>query len=1285
MKRLLLAATACIGMNAQGAAPIPSEIEDPTCLGIDKQPAHATLMPYATLDEALKARRHASSLCRSLNGPWKFNWVPTPGQRPADFFSPAFDVSGWKEIPVPSNWEVHGYGTPAYRNLGYMIRKDFPRVMSEPPRDYTAFTERNPVGSYRRDFELPAEWAGRRQFLTFDGVDSAFFLWVNGKKAGFSVNSRNAAEFDVTSHVKPGTNTVAVEVWQYSSGTWLEDQDMWRLHGIFRNVTLWSPPQVHVRDFFVRTDLDSRYRDATVEVAAQVKNYGAAPVAPHRLSAQLYDPAGEPVPGTVATAPVPGLGAGEEVPVTLRFAVANPAKWTAETPVLYTTVLKLGPAAGARAARPEFLSARTGFREVEIKGRVFMVNGTPVKLKGVNRHEHWSDVGHAVTEAQMIRDLEVIKQGNCNHVRTCHYSDDPRWYELCDEYGLWVCAEANVECHGYDGRFDNEPLMRDAIIDRNVANAENFKNHPSVIMWSLGNECGGRGRNFIDAMDAVRTIDATRPVHYERFGSGRGNPADFDGRMYGTPEQFAGVATNKDLTKPFYICEFAHAMFNSMGSLEEYSEVFDQHPEIAGGAIWEYQDQALWNRRDPARPILAYGGGFGEKPNDHYFIHKGVVSFDRSTEGSTVKPHYPEMKRAYQWIGFKPADLAAGKVAIKNKYQFITLAGIKGAWELTEDGAAIGGGELAIPALAPQAGAVLTVPLDPIAARPGAEYFLRLSCTLDRDERWARKGFELAGAQFRLPAAMPAPVAAAAGMKPLALAQDGNALTVTGDGFTVAFDKSTGTLAMLARGGVNLLAPGGGPQLHLWRAPHRNDDMWAHSDWSRCKLDNLKREVVACTAVATKANPSVVRVDAVIRLTGEGGFAADHTASYTVSGDGAVAADNVVSFEGPRIPLARIGVRMQLDKALDTLEFLGRGPVENYSDRKAAADVGRYTIAVADQYTYEKPMERGNHEEVRWAALTGGGKPGLLVQADGQLMQVAALPHSDEQMMPHEYKIDLPASTATVLTLGHRTTGVGSGSCGPRPLERYIVRTEPASWSYTLRLLPPDGKPSAEAARQPAPARVKPVLASRDRKGVVTLACATPDARLSYQVDDGKVQPYAGPFELRRAAKVTVQAASGEALPFTSVVEFPAFSARGLWTVASCDSFQQGEGEAEHAIDGDPSTYWHTQWQGGEPRHPHQLVIDFGKPLRIRGAVYQARSGKDGQNGRVKGYQLFLSTDGRSWGSPAATGELLDQEGAQRIMFGQPATARYLKFVATSEMRGKPWAAVAELDVVPAD
>jgi len=1015
--------------------PIPPEIENPQLLGINKEPYHATLMPYADLQEALLAKRHSSSFCRSLNGLWKFNWVPRPEQRPVDFYKPDFDVSAWKDIPVPSNWEVQGYGTPFYRNLGYTIKKDFPHVMSEPDGRYTAFKERNPVGSYRREFDVPAEWTGRRIFISFDGVDCAFFLWVNGEKVGFSVNSRNAADFDLTKYLKPGKNLIAVEVYQYSSGTWLEDQDMWRLHGIFRNVTLWSAPQVHIRDFFVKTDLDKDYKDATIEVLAKIKNYGDKTAQAQTLTATLYDKSGKEIARGSATGT--GLNAKQEKLLSAKFQVPNPQKWTAETPNLYTIVLTN--------SEGEILSSKVGFRKVEIKDRIFMVNGVPIKLKGVNRHEHWSDVGHAITEGQMIRDLEVIKQGNCNHVRTSHYSDDPRWYELCDEWGIWLVAEANCESHGYDGRFDEEPNMKTAIIDRNVANVENFKNHPSVIIWSLGNECGGVGSNFVAAMNTIKAIDPTRFVHYERFGAGKNNPADLDGRMYGTAEDYAGMVRSKELTKPLYICEFVHAMFNSMGSLDEYSEVFDNNPEMLGGAIWEYQDQALWNKRNPDHPILAYGGGFGEYPNDHYFIHKGVVAWDRKT----VKPHYPEMKKAFQWIGTELTEPASGNVWIKNKFQFISLVNFEASWSLTENGIEIDKGTFKLPHIGPRRGWWANIPYKIEHPKAGAEYFVRVSYTQKEKTLWADKGFEVASMQFKLPVNTP-PVVEIKVLHPIKLNQNARSLTITGNGFSVGFDKKTGFMNQLIKNGTNLLTSDGSPKLHLWRAAHRNDDNWAYDLWQKFGVNTLQYTLVDLKA--EMVDNTTVKVISTTKADGKEGFGVYHTASYLVKGDGSIKVDNQIKFVGLQINLARIGVRMLLDKRFNRMTYFGRGPVENYSDRKSGSDVGVYALNVNEQYEYEKPMERGNHEEVRWAQLSGKDIPALLIKSDEKLMQVSALPHTDEQMYPVEYKIDLPASSATVFCVATKTLGVGSNSCGPRPLEKYQVFSEPTSFTYTINL-----------------------------------------------------------------------------------------------------------------------------------------------------------------------------------------------------------------------------------------
>jgi beta-galactosidase len=1044
---LLVAIGLTLAAAPPTGAPLPAELEQPGCLGINKEPAHATLMPYGDLTEALAANRLASSYARSLDGRWKFHWVPRPEQRPIDFFQPGFDASAWDEIPVPSNWQLLGYGTPFYRNYGYTFAKDWPHVTSEPPKDWTAFSERNPVGSYLRTFEVPKDWAGRRVFLTFSGVDSAFYVWINGSRVGYSVNSRNAAEFDVTRYLKPGNNLLAVQVFTYSSGSYLEDQDMWRLSGIFRHVTLWSAPQVHVRDFFIRPTLDAQYRDARVDITVKVRNYSRSTMPAGALRATLYDLEGRPVEGTTTYASVPSFKPGEEKVLDLACGVANPAKWTAETPNLYTTVLTFL----VDGKTSEILSARTGFRVLEVAGRQVLVNGVPIKLKGVNRHENWPEQGHAITEAQMIRDLELIKQGNCNHVRTCHYSDDPRWYELCDEYGIWLVAEANVESHGYGyGKesLSNPKEWEAAHVDRNVANVESFKNHPSVIIWSLGNE-GGAGPNFLAAHDAVKRIDPSRPTHYERFGAGRGNPADLDSEMYTSPGDVQLRALDDSLTKPFYLCEYAHAMFNSMGSIADYNDLFDRYPALLGGAIWEWQDQGVWNRRDRTRQYIAFGGGFGEKPNDHYFIHKGVVFSDRS-----LKPHYPEMKRAYQWVSLEPVNLATGTFRLRNRYQFTSLAGLAARWRLVEDGVEIGAGDFALPAVQPGQEALVQLPVVVTTPRAGAEYFLNVSMTVKEATRWAPAGFEVAAFQHKL---LTQPAASEAGMSQmpaLALADEGGRITVSSNAFQVVFERSSGQITSLRREGQELLADGGGPRLHLWRAPHRDDDMWAYEEWTKHGVDKLAFSLAKIEA--SRVGPACIRVRVEQQAEGLEGFTVGHTVTYTVFGDASLLVENVIVPRGPRIPLARIGVRLLLDKKLDQFAYFGGGPMETYADRKRGADVGLYSSPVAAQVTpYAKPMESGNHEDVRWAALSGSGLPGLLAQSRGSFLQVSALPYTDEEMTPVEYSVDLPPSRVTALCLANRTLGVGSNGCGPRPLEAYRVTSWPSRFSYVLRLLAP--------------------------------------------------------------------------------------------------------------------------------------------------------------------------------------------------------------------------------------
>lgn len=1027
------------GLSEKDTAFVPKEIEDPENIGINKEASHATLMPYASLQEALKTNRHASSFSLSLNGLWKFNWVDWPQKRPVNFYKQNYDVSGWKEIKVPSSWQVEGYGTPVYSNFNYIFQKDFPRIMSTPPVEFTTYKERNAVGSYRRDFTVPTNWKDRRVFITFDGVDAGFFIWVNGKKVGYSVNSRNAAEFDITKYLQAGKNTLAVEVYRFTTGSYLEDQDMWRLSGIFRNVTLWSSSQLHIRDFFVKTNLDNQYKDAEEVVSAKVKNYGTTTTKAQMLKVSLYNN-GTLVTGATAQKNIPALKPGEEISVDVNFHVGNPEKWTAETPKLYTSVITLTN--GDKVT--ETLSSKTGFRNIQTKDRLFLVNGMPIKLKGVNRHENEPESGHAVSEERMIRDILLIKQANCNHIRTCHYSDDPRFYELCDEFGIYVLAEANIESHGSWDEFNEEPRIKAALTDRIVANVENFKNHPSVIIWSLGNECGSGGSNFRSLLTTIKGIDTSRPIHYEGFGIGDNNPSDIDSHMYTSPNEVEEIALNKSYTKPFYLCEYAHAMFNSMGAVGIYNDLFDKYPQVLGGAIWEWEDQGIYNNRDPKHPKIAFGGGFGDYPNDQYFIHKGVVFSDRSP-----KPHYPELKHAYQWITIQAKDIKNGIFTIKNRYQFFDLSDLTAKWELSENGnTPVTSGVITVGTINPGEEKDIKISYT-LTPKPGVEYFLRVSFSLATDKNWAKKGYEVASQQFEIPAVI-SNTSKTQG-EAITLNDSKDNIKIKGNDFNLVFDKVKGTFSEIAKSSINILQEDGGPMLHLWRAPHQKDDMWIYPDWEK---NGLKELVWNTNDVKTKQiAPNVIEIKVSLTGKGKNNFVVNHNIVYTINGAGEINVANDVSFNDPGLVLAHIGTRMFLKKEFDQFDYLGRGPMENYGDRKRGFDVGHYSSSVNNQMTpYEKPMECGNHEDVRWANVVNTNGTGIRINQADSLFQVAALPYSDEEMEHVEYRIDLAASKGTVLLISEKTLGVGSYGCGPRPLQQYRVYSKPTSYSYKIQL-----------------------------------------------------------------------------------------------------------------------------------------------------------------------------------------------------------------------------------------
>lgn len=1033
-----------ISLNAAHARQSgPPDWEDPRVFNINKEPAHATFVPYP--DEA-SARRGVlafapgaapapgSPFVISLNGRWKFKWVKEPSLRPVDFYEPEFDVSAWKEIKVPANWEFEGYGTPIFLNIIYPFKRDAPKVMSEPPKDWTTYEERNAVGSYRRTFNVPAAWAGRETFLVLRGVNSACYVWVNGQKVGYSEDSRLPAEFNVTKYLRPGENTLAVEVYRFSDGSYLEDQDFWRLSGIFRDVELVARAPVHLRDFYARTYLDARYADARLSVNAKVRNAGASPEK-FTLQAKLFD-----ARGRLVGAPVSGEGtaaSGGEVSLELSQNVTNPLKWSAEEPNLYTLVLTLKDSKGRVL---EVIPWRLGFRTSEIKNGQILVNGRPVMIKGVNRHEHDPDLGQVTTREMMLKDVLLMKRYNINAVRTSHYPNDERWYALCDEYGLYVQDEANIESHGYGAndkqRVSDGEDFTDAHVERVRRTVERDKNHASIFLFSLGNEAGW-GRNLAAARVWVKANHPELVLVYE---GGASVHSDAFNPMYTKPQNLLKYWEQKGEGKPFYLVEYAHALGNSVGNLQEYWDVLESRREFQGGFIWDWVDQTFRKKTADGRDLWAYGGDYGDKPNDGNG-GDGLIFADRQ-----VQPELEEVKKVYQFIKVEPVDLSAGRVRVRNKHIFADLSYVEGSWELAEDGAVIERGKL--PRLRTAAGQSeeVTLPLRRPALNPRAEYFLKVSFALAADTPWAKRGHVVAWDQFPYAGrAVPRGDAALGGE--LTVSETADAVTLRGSRFLVRIGKASGALEAYEVQGRPLLAGPLAP--NFWRAPLDNDRGNQMS----------KRLGVWRTAAAERkvANVSVERHGAAAtRVTTEATLppAGSKTrTSYTVYGNGVIEVESALTPAAGAPELPRVGIQMLIHGEFRHVEWYGRGPHETYWDRRTGAAVGRYRATVDELWTpYVEPQENGNRTDVRWVSFTDASGAGLRAVGLPEFY-FSAWPFRMSELERAKHSAEIQMSKEITVNLDYRQMGIGGDdSWGAQPHAEYRLPAKP--YEYRFRLEP---------------------------------------------------------------------------------------------------------------------------------------------------------------------------------------------------------------------------------------
>ena len=1017
--------------------------EDPGVVGLNRLPARAHFVPYPDADRAATFEPDRSPWVRSLSGTWKFHFDPSPELAPEGFEREEYDADDWDDIAVPAHWQLSGYGHPHYTNVVYPFPLDPPRVPTE-----------NPTGSYRRAFEVPAEWAGRRVTLRFDGVDSAFSVWVNGRAVGFSKGSRLPAEFDVTAHVRPGTNVLAVRVVQWSDGSYLEDQDMWWLSGIFRDVYLLAAGPAHIEDFAVRTELDDACRDATLRVHAAVEGGTGCSVEAH-----LRDAGAEPVVAQVMD------GAAD-----IAMPVLDPAKWSAEAPHLYTLLLSLRDPAGRTV---EVVPCRVGFRSVEIRDGLLLVNGAVIKFRGVNRHEHDPDSGKALSRESMRRDVVLMKRHNLNAVRTSHYPNDPRFYDLCDELGLYVLDETDLECHGMtqsdEDQLSCDPAWRAAYVDRARRMVERYKNHPCVMIWSLGNE-SGFGPNHAAMADWIRGADPTRPIHYDRDYTL--TVTDFFSSMYSSVHRCIAFGEGKAdlevagrtcarevyLTKPVILCEYAHAMGNGPGGLKEYWDAFWAIDRLQGGFVWDWVDQGLRRRADDGTEYFAYGGDFGDQPNDKNFVINGLVFPDRRPSPGLI-----EYKKIIEPVHCEAQNLAAGTVRVTNRYDFLSLGHLDARWTVTADGEVIQRGPLELPDLPARQSAVVTVPFDPPQAPvAGCDYRLNLEWVLAEDAAWAPRGHLVAWAQFELPVTAPPAVLPASRLPAIECAASRRSIAISGEGFALVFDRVRGRIASWQHQGREVLRSG--PLLCFWRAPIDNDRPLVGA-WREAGLHQLQHRTDSVTC--ERLGPGAVRVTLAQRIAPPIlPIGLRCRTACTVCGSGDVLLDLHVVPEGDWPVLPRVGLELTLPGELDRVAWYGLGPGEAYVDSKQAQRVGLYHAAVDELYTpYVFPQENGNRTEVRWAAFTDADGAGLFAAGD-PLLDFSAHRFTTADLERAAHTCDLAPRDGITLHLDHRHHGLGSASCGPGVLPQYELRPEEFRFTFRLRAFSADAATPVEMGRR---------------------------------------------------------------------------------------------------------------------------------------------------------------------------------------------------------------------------
>ena len=1267
MKRLIINAIALmiIGQMSAQTTITGDEWDNPLTTSVNRETAHTLAIPVASDAAVAQNDMTQSPWYQSLDGVWKFQWVGVPTNAKTEWCAKDFDDASWTNIDVPASWQVWGlnhgksWDKPLYCNTSYPFsyNESTFSVMADRPSWFTyTGSKKNPVGTYRRTFTVPDTWKGRDVYVRFNSVGHGYYLWINGQRIGYSEDSYLPSEFKITDYLVDGENTIALQVYRFTSGSFLECQDYWRLTGIHRSCFLWSAPKSQIRDYFFTTDLDATYTNAKANVKVTVT--GADVVNGGTIEARIIRDG-----STIASA-----SADVAADLSLTMDVTAPDKWTAETPNLYDLVVTLKDAEGNVVDRR---GSKVGFRKVEIRKNdgALLINGQRMVFHGVNRHDFSPINGRAITPEEIEQDILCMKRLNINAIRTSHYPNDPVFYDLCDKYGMYVLAEANVECHG-NWNLSHKSQFKNAMVERSQNHVRWMRNHVCIFMWSFGNE-SGNGNNFQAVRTAIKELDKTRLTHYE----GASDYADVSSTMYASYETISWIGQSQK-NRPHIQCENSHSMGNSMGNVREMFDLYEKYACLTGEFIWDFKDQGLLTKSSNGKQYWAYGGDFGDNPNDGNFCINGLVHPDWSYTAKTYNT-----KKIYQPLEWAAVSGKTGTFRMKNKLAFLSSNTYDVSYTLMdEEGNVLGTGTISDDVAA---GATKDVTIDLSAVNDldaTKEAFIYFSAKQREKTAWADAGYVVA--EEKLPvktATKPMKDLTFATSEALVVDDASSVITVSGSNFTATFSKSKGTLAGYTYDGVELMSKA--LQLSAFRLPTDNDGS-KKASWDGMGLRSLSSTGKGTETKVTKAADGKTVTVSMKSTYGSGSNTFDVSLDFIVCADGTIMTNSFIRPQNTGAILPKLGFKLEMPKEMEQLAWFGRGPWDSYRDRKEACLPAIYESTVTDQYEeYILQQEHGTKQEVRWMSVTDSEGRGLLFAAPDQMAASAVHFRPEDNYTNKDtrkkHTYEFVSCSNTVVNLDAATRGLGNNSCGPDVMDKYELKA--ANTAFRFFLIPlKAGVKAAEAARIDMPV-CQPVSVERQTNGKLKMTTQTKNATIWYSIDGGEYQKYTAAISHNAACTVTAYSTLDGLMtsPMMSY-DFPLFIDKSSWKVKSVDSYQGGN-EAKYAIDGNTSTFWHTAWGSNEPKHPHTIVIDMATNYNVTAITYLSR--QDGnQNGMVKAYEIYLSTDGQTWGS-AATGNFKNTTALQTAKLKKTTTARYIKFVAKSEINGNAWTSAAEIGI----